>query len=318
MSYKLEENLMTSLVSILIPVFNGEKYIVESITSILGQSYSTIEVIVVNDGSTDNTKNILNELSKQDSRLRVFHCDNKGLVKTLNFGIDKAEGKFVARMDADDISHKNRIELQYNEMIANEKLVICGSWYQKFGHENKVFKLSTESEDIKLETLLAPHFCHPAVMMRTDVLKQVLYKEDYNLAEDYKLWVDLMDKGEFFNIPQILLDYRVHPNQVSSNLREDQSLKHLQVAIECWSELLNIDMKVDFLRCILFKETLYLQETIDFIESLKDQRVRDLCRYYLFRNFKNLLFNFGYLLWTRYFFVSIYHLIKKQVRIWKS
>src|SRR6185295_9135648 len=157
-------------VSVLMSVYNGEKYLKEAMESILNQSFSDFEFLIFNDSSTDSSREII--LSYNDPRIVLI--DNKkniGLTKTLNKGISLAKGKYIARMDADDVCHPERLNEQVNYLDKNAEVAVCGTWVQ-FLNENEVVKLPTKKNEIK--TLLFCNSClaHPSVMIRKSFLEK--------------------------------------------------------------------------------------------------------------------------------------------------
>jgi glycosyltransferase involved in cell wall biosynthesis len=206
-------------ISVLLPVFNAEKFLKESIESILNQTFKDFELIVINDGSIDNSENIIQ--SYTDSRIRYIRNEtNLGLIKTLNIGIELSEGKYIARMDADDICSLNRFEKQYNFLEQNTDVVLCGSWVKRideFGNvKGKIRRIDT-NELIRANMLFTTPFIHPTVMIRKEVLAGNLYNTEAKHCEDLELWVRLSQISEyqFYNLPNYLLFYRIHSSNVS-------------------------------------------------------------------------------------------------------
>ena len=214
------------LITVVLPVYNGEKYLSEAIDSILTQTFADFELITINDGSTDDSLQILRKYEQRDSRIRVIARENRGLATTLNDSVDIARGEWVARMDQDDIALPHRFERQLawlKEIGAD----ISGSWVRRFGSPDKrVVRLRQTDEAIKMEMLFCSPFAHPAVMMRTTLLKQLRYNKACEKAEDYDLWVRAAEAGwKMTNVPEVLLLYRVHNAQISSrtaNLQQQQ------------------------------------------------------------------------------------------------
>lgn len=203
---------MSDLISVVLPVYNGEKYIAEAIDSILKQTYTNFELIIIDDGSTDNSLELIEKYKKQDSRIIIISRENRGLIATLNQGIEKAKGKYIARMDQDDISLPSRFEEQVNIMINDIKVVVCGSWINIFGvnKKDKIVKYYEKDKQIKANLLLSCCFAHPSVMIRKNLMidNNIWYNNDFENAEDYHLWTQLAKVGEFYNIPKVLLNYR--------------------------------------------------------------------------------------------------------------
>jgi len=208
------EERINPKITVLLPVFNGGEFIAESVQSILDQSYSNFELLVINDGSTDETASKLR--SFKDHRLRLLENDrNLGLIATLNRGLSVARGEYIARMDADDISLPNRLAVQNEYLDGHPEVVVVGAAFVVFGTESVAGYPTTDSE-IKIGLLDNCRFAHPTVMYRSDPIRRVGYKEGYLHAEDYRLWIDLARTSKMANLPEVLLEYRTHENQITS------------------------------------------------------------------------------------------------------
>ena len=273
------------LVSVILPVFNSEDYVKESIRSILNQDYREIEVIVIDDGSSDDSGLIINKLASNDTRIRHFKQSNKGLVETLNRGLELSQGKYIARMDADDISLPGRIRKQVETMEANPELVLCGTWFKEVENGDKLHKLFCKDEKIRVRSLFSPMFCHPSIMARADVAKKIRYEGSFFRAEDYLYWVELMSIGKVCNLPEVLLKYRVHQNQVSSD-RDKQRKVHVSVSKIAWKRLFQIDISEDLLTCIIFggRDVETLKKSVSFIKTLTNRSVKKLAISYLWKS----------------------------------
>lgn len=200
------------------PVYNAEKYVKQALESILAQSYSNLEILVIDDGSTDQSLAVIERII--DPRVAVIRNPvNKGLIATLNSGLERAGGKYIARMDADDLAHCDRIAKQVNFLEANAETGVVGTAYQELteqGPDKKVQFLSSDDE-IRTVLLFNSSLAHPTVMFRTSVLRDhaVAYDREFRHAEDYEMWVRLTQYTKLANLPDVLLQYRVHPAQVS-------------------------------------------------------------------------------------------------------
>ena len=212
----MDEDIKHPRISVVMPLYNGEKYLREAIDSILNQTYANFELLLINDASKDSTENII--LSYDDSRIiYVKNEENLGLIKTLNKGFDLSRGEFIARMDQDDISTPDRFEKQVSIFEKNSKIGVCGTLFTPFGKDGK-FKTIDHPElhkDIKIHLLTACVIGHPTVMLRKDVVENLRYDENYQAAEDYELWTRLVKSTEFYNIQESLLHYRIHETNMS-------------------------------------------------------------------------------------------------------
>lgn len=217
---------MTPLVSVILPVYNAERYLKESINSILAQSFSNFEFLIFNDGSSDKSGTIILEF--KDSRIRYFEsANNVGYVEHLNHGLKIAKAKYIARMDADDIARPDRLLKQYEFLEKNKEYIVCGTWFNVIG-KNHAVQLPVDNDDIKLRMLSITPFCHPSIMIRTEVLQRngILYDNEYIPAEDHELWCRLAEYGKFANLQETLLQYRVHDNNISLKKRTQQQIKN--------------------------------------------------------------------------------------------
>lgn len=206
------------LVSVVMPVYKAEMYLKEAIESILKQTYTNFEFLIFNDGSTDNSLKIIESYSELDKRIVLaYQGENKGYVHHLNEAIKIANGKYIVRMDADDIAHPERIEKQVKFLEKNSEYVLCGSRVQCIGNSNEIVTLPIEDEEIRLKMLYINPFAHPSVTIRKSVLieNKLFYNEIAMPAEDYDLWTKIIAKGKVHNLPEILLKYRVHQKNIS-------------------------------------------------------------------------------------------------------
>lgn len=203
-------------VTVLMPVYNAGLYVGEAISSILQQTFSDFELLILNDGSTDDTIQKLRMF--EDTRIRIIQNENnRGLVYTLNYGIQLSEGEYIARMDGDDISLPYRLERQVEYMDHHPEIGVCGSYVQLMNSE-EVWTMPQDSNEIKALLLLHCPFVHPSVMIRKATLIHygIYYDPDYAHAEDYDLWVRLAEVTQLTNIQEVLLLYRLHDSQVSN------------------------------------------------------------------------------------------------------
>lgn len=221
-------------ISVLMPVYNGGEYLFESVQSILNQTFSHFELIIINDGSTDNSFTIINGIANNDSRVVVIQQKNMGIVAALNNGLAHAQGKYIVRMDSDDIAEPNRFQIQYDFMEKNPRVVAAGSYCRFFGDQSRLFKRPIAHKHCEAMLLLMNCLVHPSVILRTSVLRQnnLVYREAYKYAEDYKLFSELSTFGEVTNIPQVLLKYRTHSNQTTVQKKKIQEDVHIQIACE--------------------------------------------------------------------------------------
>lgn len=206
------------IISVAMPVYNGEKYLAEAIDSILTQTFTDFELIIIDDGSTDNSIQVLREYQNRDPRIRLIARENRNLATTLNDIIDLARGKWIARMDQDDVALPQRFERQL-EWLAKTGADICGSWVQLFGTGDKrIIKHPQTDVGIKMEMLFSTPFAHPTVLMKTKLVKQLRYDKVWERCEDYDLWERAARAGwKMTNVQEVLLLYRQHLTQITTH-----------------------------------------------------------------------------------------------------
>lgn len=211
--------------SCVLPVWNGEGYLAEAIRSVLDQTFHDFELIIVDDGSTEGTADILNRFQREDRRVRLFRQPHAGLVSALKRGMDLAIGEYIARMDADDICASERFEIQTNYLDRHKDVGVCGTWVETFDSgSSDVIKYPCDDATIRSRLLFESALAHPSVMLRRAVIER--HGLDYDAkalhAEDYDLWVRAALHTRFANIPAPLVRYRVHSQQVGCRYQHEQ------------------------------------------------------------------------------------------------
>lgn len=203
------------LISVIMSVYNEEQYIEESLQSILKQTQQDFEIIIFDDCSTDNTIRIIEDL--HDDRIRLYqNTQNMGLTKNLNQGLKLAKGKFIARMDGDDISLPERFETQLQYLKEHPDVLLISCQTQTFGAENLTWKLKDDPDRLKIMMLVRPVLAHPGYMMRSELLKLgYQYDESFRSAQDYDLAARVTRKYPIGIASPVLLKYRAHKAQVS-------------------------------------------------------------------------------------------------------
>lgn len=205
-------------VTVLMSVYNSEKYLREAIDSILAQTFNHFEFLIVNDCSSDSSFELMK--SYNDSRIRIIkNPTNIGLTRSLNIGISNAKGEYIVRMDADDISCHNRLELLVQYMDNNPDVGICGSWAETIEKSPRKLTPDCSPENIRTELFFHNIIIHPSVIIRKSVLEgnHLEYNEKLLFAQDYDLWVKCSKYTKITNIPEFLLRYRISNTQLSSN-----------------------------------------------------------------------------------------------------
>lgn len=216
-------------ISAVMPVCNGEAYVREAVESILAQTFTDFELIIINDGSTDGSGAILQELAVRDQRIVLVERANGGLVSALNEGIERAQAELIARMDADDVAMPERFALQLARLDAEPQLGLLGSFIRIMDKTGRIIRHGDYPVSPAETARFLEHGCpvaHPTVMMRREaVLKAGGYRKLFSHCEDYDLWLRISELGYgIANLPQPLLNYRMHGANVSAVHREAQEL----------------------------------------------------------------------------------------------
>ncbi len=206
--------------TVLLSVHNGRRYLREAVQSILDQSFGDFEFLIINDGSTDDSLEILNEFAQKDSRIRIISRANRGLTVTLNEGITLARGEFIARMDADDIALPDRLEKQLAYLQNNPECVLVGSRVLLVDPEGlPIREICDQQTHEDIDYALMTHgwpLVHPAVTLRTSAVRAINgYSEKYRTNQDHDLFLRLAEYGRVANLPDTLLKYRQHEKSIS-------------------------------------------------------------------------------------------------------
>lgn len=277
---------MHPIISVILPVYNCEDYIYESVQSILEQTFEDFELLIINDGSTDKSKQII--LSLDDKRIRYLeNRTNQGLIKTLNKGLYFSKGAFIARMDADDLCVNTRFQMQLEYFRQERNVDILGTNQYIIGTSERILHQSNNEEN-KVRLLLQPAVAHSSVMIKRQALirNKLYYDKAALYAEDYKLWIDSSLCGlSIHNLPEYLCGYRIHENQISKIQSHIQKMVTDEIRLAYikyfFSDIVNGNEK-DYLLLLLGSSD-YLGE-----EQLK--RVEGLCRKLVNKNKERLYF----------------------------
>ncbi len=210
-------------ISVILPVYNGEKYLACAIYSILNQTYKNFELIIINDGSTDNSKAIITKAKAQDPRIsHIENQKNLGLIASLNLGLEKASGDFIARMDQDDIALPNRLELQLDFLQKLNRPAIVGTNIIIIDDKNHISRIPRNMYQLDFENFWVKfRKCpvhHPTVMFSREIVSQFMpfYHLDDIHAEDYCAWLRINRNFPIYNLPDALLFYRIHDKNIST------------------------------------------------------------------------------------------------------
>ncbi len=216
-------------ISVLMSAYNGEAYLNEAIDSILGQTYTNFEFIIVNDGSTDNTLAILETYN--DYRIRIINSEqNCGLIDSLNKGIAAAKGEYIARLDADDIAMPERLAKQVAYLRENPEIILLGSGAMLMDtKQNSITDTYYQHEQhcIPVHLLFRNIFIHSSIIVKTEVLAAIKFDKDYYLAEDYIVWVQIAQKYKTASIKESLVKHRIHETNITK-LKYDKHIATVQ------------------------------------------------------------------------------------------
>lgn len=232
-------------VSVVMPVYNGAQYLQEAIDSILDQTFKDFELIIIDDGSSDDSLKIIQMNADKDKRIIFIRNEqNSGICVTLNKGLDFASGEYILRMDCDDISELNRIEKQVSFMDRHPEIGVLGSKIQIFGESVNSYIFDFD-EDWKLciaDMIFATCMAHPAVIMRNEIIQKykLRYDDKFRGMEDYYMWWQISKYAKISNIQEPLLNYRKHSKQVTQKKIDD---KYLNMTTLFLNERLN-DLRI--------------------------------------------------------------------------
>lgn len=209
----------SDLVSIILPVFNAEMYLNDCLNSILNQTYKSWELVIVDDGSTDLSSEIIK--SYTDPRIRYTHQENAGVASALNLGLSIAKGHYVCRMDSDDLMCPNRLEKQISFLQFNPDVGVLGGQAEAFDEKGRRYVIKKPLKDKALKWLMLYEnpFVHPTVMFNLKNTGDIHYPKVR--MEDWELWVQLFSQTKFANLPDVVLSYRLHENQANLKYKAD-------------------------------------------------------------------------------------------------
>lgn len=247
---------MNPKISVIMPVFNAERFIAKAIESILKQTFQNFELIIINDGSTDKSETVIQKYN--DYRIRYYKYENRGVSATRNLGISMASGDYIALMDADDVSEPNRLKKQLNFLDDNPQIQIVGTNCCHIDEFGNVLNTKTYPKEHDKIEFLAPLFnsiCYPSAMFsRKHMIKIGSYKEELLVAGDHELTLRfLLNDYKIFNLQDYLYNYRIVKTSLTSKLLINQKLNHYKSSIEYLnnSKIINNDKKNNFRRALL-------------------------------------------------------------------
>ncbi len=232
-------------ISVVMPVWNGEKHLAEAIESILAQTFTNFEFIIVDDGSTDSTPRLLTGFAEKDNRIRIINLPHEGIVAALNRGVAEAQAQWIARMDSDDVAYPDRLARQWAAIHTNPAVILCHTQIRIIGDPKYVTK---SARLVKTRGMIALRLCymgpivHPTVMYRKDAFFSCgRYHPEERHAEDFGLWGRMVELGEVIGIRRPLLDFRVHENSISKVKLEAQQFVSREIAVRHCAEFMLLE-----------------------------------------------------------------------------
>ena len=268
--------MASPLVSVVLPVYNGAAYVADAMRSVLRQQGDgSLELIVINDGSTDGSGEIVRRIAQGDSRVRIISRENRGFVNSLNEGIQASEGEWIARMDADDICTRDRLMRQV-AWAREQKAEVCGGWIRTFGHTiPRIRKYPMGNDAARLQLLFSSCFGHPSVIARREVFARFSYDLAAEPVDDYELWTRFSAAGvRLTNCPAVVLNYRVHQKQMTATKRASFDEMRAKVAEKyrqlCFPSVPQLEHGYLMSRQILLNEGQVMRATILLRSLLAD------------------------------------------------
>lgn len=230
---------MSPAVSVLLPVYNAEAYLAAAVESILHQSFTDFELLIIDDGSTDGSLSILQTYAAQDTRIRLISRENQGLIATLNQMVEAAKGEFLARMDADDIATPNRLKLQVAFLQQHPEVVCVGGAFDLIDSQSRTvafIPMPENNDEIQQMILMGRTIInHPCALIRRSALQQIGgYDASMKTVEDLDMLLRIGEVGQLANLPDVVLQYRFHSNSVSAQNIVLQSQMAHQACQRAW------------------------------------------------------------------------------------
>lgn len=244
---------MNNFISVIMPVFRAKAHIREAIQSIQNQTYQNWELLVILDSPDDGSGEIIQRAAEGDPRIRLIKNPVKiGLAESLNLGIRMAKGEYIARMDADDLSHRERFEKQVRFLDSHTQISLCGTWQHHFGPRREwVHKTAVSPEQCRANLLFSCDLCHSTVMFRRmDFVGRGLFYDKRYLAEDFELWSRAVGELDFANLPQVLGEYRWDEQNLTAHKMERLAKEHAAIVEKALQRNLGITVCGEQLRLL--------------------------------------------------------------------
>nr|WP_309754917.1 glycosyltransferase family 2 protein [Flavobacterium sp.] len=280
------------LISVIMPVYNCVLYLEQSINSILKQTFEDFELIIIEDCSFDGTVEVLRKFV--DPRIKIINNQsNEGVSKSTNKGFKLARGKYIARMDGDDIAVKDRFEKQLRILEDNPDIFVCGGLVRYLGGTNSIIKYKETNREIVTELLISCSVCMGTAMFRRKELKSYFYDEKKRSGEDYDFWCKIVGLGEFYNIQEVLLFYRVHENQASKKNKTQQIIDDVKIQLSLLKKLNYNSLKYSdelLTKILLVNNFISIKEFVLFINWIEVlQKINNKTFIYSSNQFKSVL-----------------------------
>ncbi|WP_248723503.1 glycosyltransferase [Seonamhaeicola sp. ML3] len=259
-------------ITVLMPVYNNESYINEAVDSILNQTFSDFQLLIIDDGSTDKSVALIKKYD--DVRIKLVEKDNNtGLIDCLNLGLSLATGKYVARMDGDDISVADRFEKQLAILENDQDIKVCGCWLKTFGDKEEIIKHKEFHDEIVANMLIHCSMTMGAVMFERKAFEGYSFNKEKVHVEDYDFWSRIAWSCKFYNIQEILYLYRTHNTQVSAVYKEIQKQGDVAIKLFLFKKIkYNAKLYSDALitKMLLLNKELKLSEFSGFINWINE------------------------------------------------
>lgn len=317
----------TPRISVIMSVYNSAPFLREAVDSILNQTFGDFEFLIVDDKSTDGSLEILKSYS--DNRVQIFeNQENIGLTKSLNILLKIAKGEFIARMDADDISLPKRFEKQINYFENNKKVILLGAQYKLIGNDSIISNFPLKHNAIAANLIFENCFAHPATIFKRKIDTQVLYNDNYEVAQDYELWTRLVFKGIVNNLSEALIIYRQHDTNIGKTksilqTKNTQSIKqeYQKKVLKVVPFYLTSDQHTEYLKEINWSyRSLDLKSNVGFVKK------KEILKFYIIqllkkhrdiislRSLLKIMFLLGFCIFSidirRLYFSTLYRKIK--------
>ncbi|PZU84845.1 MAG: hypothetical protein DI529_10815 [Chryseobacterium sp.] len=263
-------------ISVIMPVYNAEKYLRRTLENLAKQTFSNFEVLMVNDHSEDNTQDIINEFSAKDSRFKVFQNVQKGVSSARNVGLEKSTGKFIIHHDADDLMPNNALEILYNEALKSHSDVVIGNYIVKFDNKEKIEKHSAEKDPEKLINDLIHNKFHAGLwnkLIRKEFYENLKFDEDINYMEDKLILTQIFIKQPGISyMDEVVYSYIQYPESITNTL-SDKSLESISKVIRNLDNIFkinNLDYDLTYLKAYYKLLALLNRKRIEFKNEFKE------------------------------------------------